>query len=368
MWSLVLIHSNAAPSLNSRKKLSHVNQEINRLQQGLVQYQQKREQQQAALAKTEINLSHLNDQLQTTQVKLTKEQDALSTLEKARMLQEKKLTLQQQALADHIESIYQLGEEPLLQLLLSEEAPEKIQRMIAYYRLIYTDCITRIQTLKNTLSELHTNLQTTLVQTQKLQSVKQKQENEKEQYHATYRERQQIIVTLNQAIDQRAHALKQLRLNREQLAAAIKTAQQNLQNTPPSIPFTGKKGLFSWPTPGPVTEQFQTPIAHSELKRDGILIQAPAGQSVRAIADGQVIFSKWLAGYGLLLIIDHGKGYMSLYGRNQKIYKSVGETVHRNEVIAQVGQTGGYEKTGLYFAIRHNAKPLDPNQWCRKNV
>ncbi len=112
--------------------------------------------------------------------------------------------------------------------------------------------------------------------------------------------------------------------------------------------------------------KFGSNIANSQLKRDGILIRANIGQPVRAIANGRIIFSKWMAGYGLLVIIDHGNGYMSLYGRNQTLLASDGDSVQAGQVIATVGNTGGYKNSSLYFAIRHNAKPLNPARWCHK--
>ena len=109
---------------------------------------------------------------------------------------------------------------------------------------------------------------------------------------------------------------------------------------------------------------FGLPIQQSELKWAGELIEATDEQPVYAIAAGTVVFSKWLEGYGLLLIVNHGGGYMSLYGRNHSLYKREGEKIAGGDLIASVGQSGGYETPALYFGILYNAKPLDPNQWC----
>lgn len=97
-------------------------------------------------------------------------------------------------------------------------------------------------------------------------------------------------------------------------------------------------------------------IENSELRANGVLIAAPMDQAVRAIAPGKVIFAKWLTGYGLLLIIDHGNHYLSLYGRNHILFKQEGDTVSAGEQVASVGNTGGYQSSSLYFALRHNPK------------
>ncbi len=128
--------------------------------------------------------------------------------------------------------------------------------------------------------------------------------------------------------------------------------------------FTNLQGKLHWPTAGNVTTHFGTELGNSQLKYDGVLIQAPEGQPVHAIYQGRVIFANWLHGLGLLLIIDHGNGYMSLYGHNQSLYKKAGDTVKPNELIASVGNSGAPGPTGLYFEIRHNGQPVNPEQWC----
>lgn len=128
--------------------------------------------------------------------------------------------------------------------------------------------------------------------------------------------------------------------------------------------FALLRGKLPWPTKGTVLHYFNTTIAKSELKSTAELISAPDEQPVYSVAPGVVVFSKWLEGYGLLIIINHGEGYMTLYGRNHSLYKHEGDQVAAGDLIATVGQSGGYEKPALYFAIRYNAKPLDPNQWC----
>jgi septal ring factor EnvC (AmiA/AmiB activator) len=97
-----------------------------------------------------------------------------------------------------------------------------------------------------------------------------------------------------------------------------------------------------------------------------VLISAAEGQQVRTVSQGRVAFAEWLRGYGLLIIIDHGNGYMSLYGYNQTLYKSVGDWVKAGDIIAAVGSSGGQDQSGLYFEIRHNGKPVNPSQWCRR--
>ena len=129
--------------------------------------------------------------------------------------------------------------------------------------------------------------------------------------------------------------------------------------------FTQEKGRLLWPTSGTLIHHFGAPIESSELRYNGVLINATIGSQVHAIYSGRVVFSGALKGLGLLIIIDHGDGYLSLYGHNKALYKRIGSTVNRGETIASVGNTDAIDdKPGLYFEIRYNSRPLNPEQWC----
>ena len=130
--------------------------------------------------------------------------------------------------------------------------------------------------------------------------------------------------------------------------------------------FASLKGKLYWPALGTVRALFGKPRKVAKIKWNGVIIKARRGNNVRAISHGRVAYADWLRGYGLLIIIDHGDGYMSLYGHNEDIRKETGDWVEEGEIIGSVGNTGGQAKTGLYFEIRHNGKPTNPKIWCRK--
>ena len=128
-------------------------------------------------------------------------------------------------------------------------------------------------------------------------------------------------------------------------------------------PFSEQRGHLAWPAAGPVVREFGQPRANGRLRWNGVLMEAPAGAAVRTIYNGRVIFSDWLPGMGLLLIVEHGEGYLSLYGHNQDLLKEVGDWVLPGEVIAHVGDTGGQASAGLYFEIRKDGNPVNPERW-----
>jgi len=179
------------------------------------------------------------------------------------------------------------------------------------------------------------------------------------------KQREHTILTLNAQIKSKRSSLQVLINNQIRLEKAL----LKLKN--PSFSqlsqFSRLAGKLSWPTRGKIIKKYGTQIASSKLIYKGVLIQAPEGQVVHAIANGNVVFARWLSGYGQLIIINHGGGYMSLYGRNQRLAVKQGERVSRGQKIAWVGNSGGFKQSALYFSLRHNRAAMNPSRWCVKH-
>jgi septal ring factor EnvC (AmiA/AmiB activator) len=148
------------------------------------------------------------------------------------------------------------------------------------------------------------------------------------------------------------------RLREEQLVAPAETVEHR--------PFRALKGRMPWPAKGSLAGRFGME-KRGGLLWDGVLISAPEGREVKAVHHGRVAFADWLRGFGLLLIIDHGDGYMSLYGHNQSLFKEAGDWVEQGEPVALVGNSGGRLDTGVYFGIRYQGRPVNPKHWCKKS-
>jgi len=149
----------------------------------------------------------------------------------------------------------------------------------------------------------------------------------------------------------------------EDLLSSVEEAIADLDLPEATTPIKQLKGKLPWPTQGEIVRNFGSRDTSSGSRWKGVLIRAKEGNEVHAIHYGHVVFADWLRGFGLLLIIDHGNGYMSLYGHNQSIYKQTGDWVASNEVVSSVGNSGGRDNTGLYFEIRRNGKPQNPKSW-----
>jgi septal ring factor EnvC (AmiA/AmiB activator) len=140
---------------------------------------------------------------------------------------------------------------------------------------------------------------------------------------------------------------------------------RNLSNLPieASVPFSERKGYMELPATGKVIRKFGQSRADGRLRWEGMLVAAPAGDEVRAVHHGRVVFSDWLPGMGLLVVLEHGDGYLSLYGHNEDVVTEVGEWVGPGSIIAHVGDSGGQALTGLYFEIRKDGAPQNPARW-----
>jgi septal ring factor EnvC (AmiA/AmiB activator) len=172
-----------------------------------------------------------------------------------------------------------------------------------------------------------------------------------------------IIKHMDQTIASHTTQLQSLTKQKKDLSSAINQANHDIPVTQNlSFPYSFGRHMH-WPTQGQLTQTFGTRIDHSQLTTDGVVINAPMGQSVYAIAGGVVVFSKWMPGYGLMMILNHGHGYMSLYGRNQQLFYHNGQIIKKGALIATVGNTGGFKNPGLYFAIRHNGMPVNPKKY-----
>ena len=316
---------------------------------------------------TEVISGRIRLQLQKIEAVLKKESKIFKKLNYDQTIYQSKLATQRYKLAIHLRAVYMIGQELYLKLFSSQNDAQRINHLLTYYRHLSKDQLFAIQNLQITLTHLQQNQASIQSQMNTLQSLKKQQSNEQTHLRALKHERKKVIDELNNKINTKNQRLIELLADKQLLEQTFGQLEKQHQiETLINKNFIALKGKMGWPTKGTILPCFGMPIKQSELKRDGILIKAPEDQPVYAVADGTVIFSKWLPGYGLLLIISHGHGYMTLYGRNHNLYKRSGDMVKKGELITTVGRSGGYEKPALYFAIRHNAKPLNPTMWCHK--
>lgn len=271
---------------------------------------------------------------------------------------------QQKWLAKQVDMAYRIGDHDLLKLLLNQEDPAELERLHGYYGYFNRARLEKLAALKETQTQLEQISEQVLDEQQALARQQQAQQQQRERLEEQKREQQKLVRQLHQEQRQDQSRVAQLEQDQREMEEVLAAIIAALRDEPQLEGLTQLKGKMSWPTQGNVQRLFGRSRSGG-VKWKGILIDAAEGSSVKAIADGRVIYANWMRGFGLLLVLDHGEGYMSLYGHNQTILPNVGEVVRRGEEIARVGQSGGRESPALYFEIRVKGDPVNPTQWIR---
>ncbi len=319
---------------------------------------------QRELKRLEKQMSVVASELNTTTNKLRASETRIAELEaedrKLHQQQEQQLKL----LEKQIDTAYRLGKHDYLKLILTQRDPSQLERLLGYYGYFNQARLAEVEALRETQAQI-TKIQASVAAEQE-HFAKQVQQQRQQQgvLQAQRADQQQLVKRLQreQSADQRR--IEELKNDHEALEQVLDAIIAALRNEPKLDGLSKLKKQLDWPADGNVDRVFGK-TKSGGLKWKGVMIRAEAGAPVRAIADGRVLFANWLRGYGLLIVLDHGDGYMSLYGHNQTILPAVGEVVRRNERIGLVGQSGGRENPALYFEIRVRGDAVNPVQWCR---
>ncbi len=348
----------------SRDKLSDVQKAIAKQETNIFDTNKQRSSLEQQLKADDLAISKVAKAINKIEVDLSTTQDKISTL----AVEKKQLTIakkrQEHILAQQLRAAYTTGQHDYLKLLLNQDQSEKIQRTISYYQYLNQARTKEIDSFQVTIAQLLEVSTEHQKQIEYLQQLKDEQLQQDAQFRASKAQRNKTLKKLGQKLLSSQQQLNKLKAEENNLNQALKKLSAIIQA---EIDLTGLSKLkhkLSWPVKGRMLHRFGT-RKQGYLKWKGVLITAPISRQVQTIHNGTVLFSDWLKGYGLLTVIDHGNGYMSLYAHNQTLLKSVGDRVETGEPIALIGQSGGLEQSGLYFEIRHQGKALNPKLWCR---
>jgi septal ring factor EnvC (AmiA/AmiB activator) len=269
------------------------------------------------------------------------------------------------ALADHVRAAHAIGNTERLRLLLSQQDPARLGRILVYYRYLSKAKAERIARVLEDLEQLRTAESELETNTARLEELASRQSLESERLEAARQERAAVVARLDAGIRDRRAEAGRLDAEAKTLEALIAELQRALEDIPGTDrePFRSRKGRLSWPIAGKLISDFGQPRADGSLRWNGILVGATPGRDVRAVYYGRVAYADWLPGMGLLMVIEHGDGYMSLYGHNETLYRQVGDWVEPGDVIAGAGDSGGRDRVALYFEIRRGGQPENPHRW-----
>jgi septal ring factor EnvC (AmiA/AmiB activator) len=263
------------------------------------------------------------------------------------------------------------GKEEQLKLLLNQEDPAAFGRMLAYYGYFGRARADRIQGIKDKLEHLALLREKIAAETARLQELESRQQDELVALKSAQDSRERAVFAIDGQIKSKGGELQRLQSQSRSLEKLIADLRKALEAAPAPVarqaPFEPLKGKLPWPVQqGRVLARFGQPRAGGSLKWQGMLIGTDRGARVRAPYAGRVVYGDWLPGMGLMIVIDHGGGYMSLYGHNDEIFRKVGEPVAAGDVIGSVGDSGGHNVPALYFEVRRGRTPVNPEIWLQR--
>ena len=352
----------------AESRLQQVQVEIRQLQDQLENSRSEQQNEQARLRDLDLQIQDINLEYR----KLENQRLAhLTELDKLELQREEYLTSLEQhheQLAEQVRSSYRLGRQSRLKLLLNQDDPARLSRMLAYYDYVNRAQAHRISGLREALTTLDAMQQSIDTELLRLDEVQREQRSVLEHLDGQRKERQSLLAELARQISSEQSQLLELQRNRQDLETLIGRLVDVLADIPADLGqhlgVASRKGRLPMPVDGPVMHAFGQSRGGG-LKWQGWLIEAQTGEDVIAVAYGRVAFADWLRGYGLLLIIDHGEGFMSLYGHNEILLHEVGDWVEPGEAISVVGAEAGGSQ-GLYFELRKNGKAIDPVAWLAR--
>jgi len=359
--------SGTADARQKQEELEDLRERIQRVQRELARDIGRRDKLTGELRDTERELGRAANALRDVNITLQFKQERLQELEAEQRAQRAGLAAERDALAGQVRAAYIAGREEKMKLLLNQQDPAKLGRVLVYYDFLNRERAARIERVNSRL--------------QRLVELETEIGSEVAGLDTARTERSRILSGLEQARDQRAALLarleseirdrnvelRQLQADERALTELVQSLLDVFADIPADsanrVPFKQLQGKLPWPSAGNVVARFGDARAEGRMRWQGLMIAANRGTPVRAISHGRVAYADWLPHYGLLLVLEHGDGYLSLYGHNQALYKEVGDWVQPGEIVAAIGDSGGQQNAALYFEIRHGTRIEDPRKW-----
>jgi len=370
LYLLLTLPVQAATDADKRAteaQIKTLQQEIGRLQSSIGRQQSSQQQQETALRDSEKRIGEVSAQLSALGSELEGLDADLGTLNQRESELERKLATGRRRVQEQLQAQYREGRQPQLQLMLSDRDPARVERLLYYYDLLNAGLIEQLRLYRTQLAALESTRAQAASTNERMLQKRAELEQQQQELTRAREARAASIAKIKASLREDRRRLETLEANRKQLESLLANITESIKRArleTADQAFASLKGKLSWPVEGKVARRFGDKV--NGLSYEGVLIESGAGHEVHAVHGGRVVFADWLRGYGLLLIVDHGDGYMSLYGHNQSLLRETGSWVRPGAVIATTGESGGYDQAGLYFAIRHRGRSIDPGQWLAR--
>jgi murein hydrolase activator len=360
----------AAPTQKQKEaELKRVNSRIERVRKSVNADIEKRDKLSAELRDAELAVQQARRELDEARAQRVASEARLKDLEREQARREGELGAERGALAGELRAAYVNGREEQLKLLLNQQDPASVGRMLAYYGYFGRARAERIDSIRDQLEHLALVRERIAAEGRRLEELETRQEQELAALRSAREKRATTVAAIDAQIKSRGGELKRLESQARSLEKLITELRKALDNPPVAkqAPFEPLRGKLPWPVPqGKVLARYGQPRAGGSLRWQGMLIGTERGARVRAPFAGRVAYADWLPGMGLMIVLDHGGGYLSLYGHNDQLFRKVGEAVAAGDVIGAVGDSGGNDQAALYFEVRRGRQPVNPETWLQR--
>lgn len=363
---LLLICLPLTAQQSEEKELAELQQQIKATEQQLKQQQRQLQDAEKKLRQSDLQLASASASVNKTGQEL----QALQQREKSLLQQQQQLTRQfsqqQTLLAGQLKSAYSLGQHDYTRLLLNQQDAGKLERVLSYYQYFNRARMAQLAEIEQTASQLEQIVTELSEKQQQLSATLQELQKQQRQLLAAKNTQQQSVSSLQELLKKQGSQLDYLRQNEQSLQNTIDELRKLAVQARELSGLASQQGKLTWPLYGRLLQRFGE-NRQGGMPSRGILIQGSEGSVVKAVADGRVIYADWLKGYGWVIVLDHGDGFMSLYGHNQNLLKQPGQHIMAGETIALVGMSGGQSAAGLYFEIRNKGEAINPLPWLNRS-
>ena len=349
------------------QELAEVRERISDLKQSMDRAAEERDRLTGELQELEVAIAEQRARIRKL------ERDQQYTANKKRELdneladREAHLDAESEALAAQVRAAYMSGSQEKIKLLLNQHDPATLGRLMAYYRYLNDYRAENIEAVIEQIRRLDELRAQIAAEEARLAQLARARYEELGRLNTSQESRRELLASLRRRIDDEGQEVERLAAQERDLTRLITELTSILSDYPISSeqPFSEHRGKLTWPVAGTLLHDFGQPRAGG-IKWNGVVLAAPHGREVRAVYHGRVAFADWLAGMGLLVIVDHGDGYMTLYGYNETILKDTGDWVAPGDAIATVGDSGGQAQPSLYFELRQGTRPQNPRRWVTR--
>tara|TARA_A100001015_G_scaffold321115_1_gene450197 strand:- start:2062 stop:3189 length:1128 start_codon:yes stop_codon:yes gene_type:complete len=366
---LIVIAFSLTVGAENQEQLNRLQQSIDKLQKTLRKSGLEKEEIENELMSVELKVALLNSALRELGADIVKLEKKQTELQQQKATYQDGIDSQLTELSLHLNAAYKMGAQEPIKLLLNQRDPSKFSRILSYYNYFSQSRNKQIEAYEVNLNALDQVLialdEQKVVLAQSKVSLAQNQKKlleRKKQREKTLSKLQLSLASDQKQLDQWQKQRSRLR----RLLSSVEESSREFTLPDDYVSISSRRGKLNWPANGRLEKRFGN-IRSGSLRWEGWLIGIDAGTPVNTVHQGRIVFSNYLRGFGLLIIVDHGDSFMSLYAHNQELLKDTGDWVDTGEILAHSGDSGGLNKPALYFEIRQNGEPRNPRQWLKSN-